>query len=334
MFRKILVPLDGSEVAEGILPFASALARGLDIPLALLTVVDPDNVEVPDVRTTNALTMDVSVATGMPGPRVVPATSSSETVGASRAQLEETARDEAETALRKVANRLTDEGVTVEAVTAFGSAADEIVRAAEREGCDLIAMSTHGRGMLGRGVLGSVTDKVIHSSSLPTLTITPERAKAYWGPDVTLAKIMVPLDGSELAEAALPYAEDLAKALSLEVVIVRAVNVGGFYAPYTYYPTIGPEKMETEVQELAIQYIRNAAEELRTKGVDTDWKLVKGPYAEAIVELAQKTPQDIIVMATHGRSGVTRWILGSITEGVVRASGDPVLVIPPKRDAA
>ena len=331
MFKKVLVPLDGSDVAEAVLPYVSALTRGLNVPLVLLTVLDPAAVEVP--------------VPARPGPRDKPefwmagpfmvTKPSAESGGPYRYQLEEMAQEKAEAALKMVSERPTMEGIEVDVVASFGSAAEEIVQVADREGCDLIAMSTHGRATLGRAVLGSVTDKVIHSSNVPVLAITPERARVYWTDGVAMSKIMVPLDGSELAETVLPYVEELAQALSLEVILVRAVKLGGFhggfYGPQPYDPYIAHGVLEAELEQSAVEYLEGAAAGLRAKGLNVHWRLLKGPHAQDIVESARETPQDIIALTTHGRSGFTRWWLGSVAETLVRASGDPVLVIPPKK---
>jgi nucleotide-binding universal stress UspA family protein len=236
--------------------------------------------------------------------------------------------------LQEVVKRLAEDGVKAEAVVSFGPVAEEIVREAERRGCDLIAMSTHGRTPLGRGILGSVTDKVIHSSHLPTLAITPERAKAHWQDGVIMSRIMVPLDGSALAETALPYVEELAQRLSLEIILARAISIGGFYSAHLDgYPYADYTALETESESDAVGYLEGVAGRLRAKGLEVSWKVLKGSPARSLVELAHEIPQDIIVLTTHGRSGLSRWIVGSVAEAVVRASGDPVVVIPPTEAA-
>ena len=97
------------------------------------------------------------------------------------------------------------QGVDVTAWVSSGSPAEDIVGVADNQDCDLIAMSTHGRSALARGVLGSVTDKVVHSTNIPVLTMTYERAETYHDPKSALTRVLVPLDGSPLAETILPY---------------------------------------------------------------------------------------------------------------------------------
>jgi nucleotide-binding universal stress UspA family protein len=348
MFKKVLVPLDGSELAEGILPYISHLAEGAGASVTLLSVIDPDAIEAPraagvaptgeppapgmDFVPPGVVGMDSSGSYAAPQTTTDPRPSTThphETGGRFTSQLFERVENEVEGSLRQVAKKLQDRGVKVATQVAFGKAAEEIVRVAESEGCDLIAMSTHGRTALGRGVLGSVTDRVIHSSRLPTLTITPDRAQAYWQDGVHPSRLMVPLDGSELAESALPYVEDLAKALSLEVMLVRVVKLTGVATPYSSTMVYtGSVDLQAEIEADATEYLKRVAAGLNRRGVSGSWKLLTGATARAIVDLARRTPQDLVVLTTHGRTGLKRWALGSVAEALVRGSGDPVMVIP------
>jgi nucleotide-binding universal stress UspA family protein len=323
MFDRILVPLDGSEVAEGILPFVTAIAKGTEATVTLLAVIDTTSMEVARARAEAQSSM-------APGSLFVTSTRPQPIVDTYRTQSEEAAEEEAKTALRVIAKRLADQGVEARVEASSGPVAEEILRVAKKGRCDLIAMSTHGRGAIARAILGSVTDKVIHSSNVPTLTITPERAETYWDDDVVLSKILVPLDGSGLAETALPYVEDLARSLSLEVILARVVKLVGLSTPHSDPSIIGTGDLELEIEREAADYLEEVASRLEANGLDASYKLLRGATAKAITQLAQDTPQDIIALTTHGRSGLTRWVLGSVAEALVRASGDPVLVIPPE----
>ena len=159
--RPILVPLDGSDVAAGILPYVVQVAGKANIPLVLLTAVDPDAIDYP-----------ASAMSAVPS-------SAGESMVIYRTQFEESSRVHAQDALHRVAARLRDDGIEVKATATIGGPAEEILRIAEKEGCGLIAMSTHGRNPIGRSILGSVTDRVIHASNVPVLAVTPERAKKY-----------------------------------------------------------------------------------------------------------------------------------------------------------
>ncbi len=293
MFQKVLVPLDGTELAEGILPYVSFLARGLNIPLVLVSVVDLDAIGVP--RT--AYDVSRKVQAGF---------------------LKR---------LKELADRLAQEGVKTETLATTGHAAEEIVRAAHDTGCDLIAMSTHGRSALGRGILGSVADKVVHAADVPVLLMTPQKAREYWQEGVSISRIIAPLDGSTLAESVLPYVAHLAERLKLEVILVRVVEPSSIYEAYyrESYPTVDLlEEMEKE----AASYLKAVAATLESSGIRVQQRVLRGPAARSIIEIAAETPEDIVALATHGRSGLTRFVLGSVAEALVRGAGDPVLIIP------
>ena len=306
MFGKILVPLDGTELAEGVLPYVSRLAKGLDIPVALLSVVD---------------TRDIEHLTERNGP-------GGERRGPYASQVFERVKEQTTKGLAGVADRLESNGVRAEMSVSFGDPADEIVRAAERQECGLIAPTTHGHSPLGRAVLGSTTDKVVHASPVPTLTISPEKAQSYSSDEEEIARLLVPLDGSELAEAALPLVEDLARELSLEIVLVRVVKSPAVSTPYSAYLDYADSvDLDTRAEAEARTYLEGAAERLQTKGLDVRTKVMKGAPAQGLVEVARETEGDIIVLTSHGRSGIDRWVLGSVAEALVRASGDPVLIV-------
>ena len=149
MFSKVLVPLDGSAVTQLILPYISQVAAGLNIPVSLLTVVE---------------------------------TGSGESVPDRRSSLFKTVEKEAKVRLADTARQLAKDGVHAETTTAAGRPAEQIVGAAYREDCDFIAMSTHGQNVSIPGLLGSVADKVVHTSRVPVLSIAPARAEMYRGP--------------------------------------------------------------------------------------------------------------------------------------------------------
>ena len=314
MFEKILVPLDGTDLAEGILPCISQLARGLNAKTTLFTVVDPDTIEVSPRRETR-----------------VRAERSFVSSPASRGGNFSQRLDRVERAIgeyqRSVAERLDGGGVDGDSKVAVGSPAEEIVRVAGEERYGMIAMSTHARGAVGRGILGSVTDKVVPSSPVPVLTIRPEEAEKYWQEGETIGTLVIPLDGSHLAENVLPYAEELARKLSLKCILAHAVGFGAPPVPAQFYESSTASE-EEELEKEVAGYLAETVNTLSAKGLDVTWRVHKGRAANFIVDLARETPQSIVALTTRGNSGVTRWILGSIAEKVVRSSGGPVLIVP------
>ncbi|MDP6715946.1 MAG: universal stress protein, partial [SAR202 cluster bacterium] len=177
---------------------------------------------------------------------------------------------------------------------------------------------------------GSVTDRVLHSSDIPVLAITPEMAKRYGEGRMTLTKIVVPLDGSAIAEQALPYVEELAKKMSLEVIVARTINEFPGYTPYSAelrYKNDEPVMLDIEAE--AVEYLKGIVKRLRASGLVARSALYRGGPAPNIIQLARDTEENMIAITTHGRSGIKRLMLGSVAEAVVRGAGDPVLVIPP-----
>ena len=304
--QPILVPLDGSDVADGIVPYISQIAKMGNAPLVLLTVVDVDALDYPSWVST------------------LPPTSGMEAGHIHKHRFEENARVHAYDKLKKMAADLENGDITAEVRATVGRPAEEILRVAEEEGCGLIAMSTHGRNAITRGILGSVTDKVLHASDAPVLTIAPERARKYQEDEASLETVIVPLDGSEFAERALPYAEKLASQLSLGILLARVVR---FERPH--YADSGvelPDLTEQLVDE-AVVYLERVSQEVGSRGLKVETKVLRGAPAPVLLDLAHQTPQSFIAMTTHARSGLSRWMMGSVAEALVRGSGEMVLLV-------
>ena len=301
MYDNIMVPLDGSSLAEAILPYVSQLASGLNAKVVLLTTVDPESPAFHGGKDENGGAL-------------------------SREQMLERSKAQARDYLTNLKGKLT---VEVELVVSEGSPAQCIIEEQERHDCDLIAMSTHGRTGIARGILGSVTDKVIHASGGPMLVVRTQEEQEQPS-SLEVNSLIVPLDGSELSESVLPHAEELAKRLSLEIILVEAINVrvqdvyfgGGFF--------VDPTPLEEELVKGAEKYLEGVSQRLRSRGVNVRWKTLLDVPALAVAKFARETPNSIIAMSTRGRSGFTRWLVGSVTEKVVREAGVAVLIVPPE----
>ncbi len=297
MFKWILVPLDGLRLSEGVIPYARQLALGLQLPVTLAHVVRPDRVTA---RAQRPPTVE---------------------------QLSQWATDEGEALLWPMAASLRAQGVSVHTRVLFGRAAESLLdSSAQAEGC-LIAMATHGRSGVGRWILGSVTDKVLHHTSDPMLLVRPPEGAAEPGAE-SLRSLLVPLDGSTLAESILPQAETVARGLGLRVILLQAVpSVSDLHLgpDSDYYPY--PSEILDQAQAAAEEYLRSVAQGLSGRGLQVETRLLHGRPAAAIIDLAQETPDSVIAMSTHGRSGLTRWLLGSVADKVVRSSSRPVLLV-------
>jgi nucleotide-binding universal stress UspA family protein len=294
----MLIPLDGSKTAEKVLPYARALGGMLKIPVELLAVLD-----IGEMATH---------------------------ITASKARFLDTMVEEAERSsvayLKTVAARAT--GVNIKWTVAKGSPEEVIIEKAAADKTTLIAMATHGRSGLNRWMLGSVTEKVLRGCENPLLLVrASEEVKAE--DKVALKSVIVPLDGSELAESVLPSVVALAKAMNLEVILFRAYNIPySVYSGTDGYSAINFEELIAGVRDEAVEYLEKKTEEVKKLGIAKVSQVAKeGFSADEIIAFGRATPDNLIAMCSHGRSGVKRWVLGSVTETVVRHSGEPVLVV-------
>jgi len=209
-------------------------------------------------------------------------------------------------------------------VVRWGEAWKAICEAAESERADLIAMTTHGRSGFSRWALGSVADRVMHEASVPILLLHPERGS---GPAPDIKRILVPVDGSELSMAVLPFASQLATALDATVVVTQIVTP--ISVAYTGMEGYVDGRVLEAIETGASDSLDRAANTVRQSGVVTESVLGRGTATDGIVEQARDV--DLIVMSTHGRSGVGRWVAGSVADAVVRRSHTPCLLYRPEQ---
>jgi nucleotide-binding universal stress UspA family protein len=295
MYTRILIPLDGSKIAEQVLPYARFLAKALSLPVELLQAADPEAL---------ALLTD-------PAHSRYADTVWADKINTGRAYLDAVARS--------------FEGTRVQCLVEKGKAEDVVIDNAAADKNTLIVMATHGRSGIQRWVLGSVADKVLHGSPNHMFLVRATEQGKREGA-ATLKTVVVPLDGSALAEQVLPYVTDLAKKITLKVVFIRAYALpasatGDEFVTYT-------EELISGIESEARDYLATKVEEAKQNGITDVVPIVKFGYgAEEIISVARETPDNLVAMCTHGRSGVGRWVLGSVTERVVRHSGDPVLII-------
>ena len=299
MYKKILVPLDGSTTAECALPLVRGLARRLALPVELLGVID-----------LREISRSVSAAEGLFLDRL----------------LEDQSRGSAEY-LAKIAKSLPAVAVTTRGEK--GDAAEAIIETAAADKDTLIVMATHGRSGLNRFLLGSVAEKVLRATSNPLLLVKAAEPIVTAG-EAPLTSIIVPLDGSELAEKVLPSVEELAKKLALEVMLIRAFAIpyGAYSTGDGFYDPVNLEAFLAQLRTETFDYLERKTEQLKRNGVaSVSFVAKEGLGADEIIKFAREIPANIVAMSTHGRSGIKRWVLGSVTETVVRHSGDPVLVL-------
>ena len=294
----ILVPVDGSTLAAQALPYTRRLASGRAtlVLLRILSAPEP-------IRDTV-------------GRAIVPVDAAARWAeDAARKDLEETAAE-----LRNVEPA----GVVVVTEVRTGDPAEIILRVAAERGVDLIVMASHGRGAIGRVAFGSVADRVARAASVPVMIVRPLDAPVELVP-VEIRRVVVPLDGSDLAARALPVAQLLASRLQLPVVLVRALDTAQAYG-LLGDALIVEDGVMKDAGHQASQELETVAAALREGGLTATTEIRIGPAFAAIANTAR--PGDVVVLTSHGRSGVTRWLLGSVAEKLVRAGPAPVVLVP------
>src|SRR3990172_1919422 len=291
MIRTILIALDGSKLAEQAIPIVSAVAArtGADVVLATAIVPHDRWIDGPAI----------------PSPE-------QEEQGAARAYL------------RPLAQQLSERGIESRVRVEAGRPHIVIGTIADEEGANLIAMTTHGRSGFARWVIGSVADKVLRTSRTPLLLVHMQEEGQI--PEVQLKRILVPLDGSPLAESALPLLEDLAMSLEASLLLQSVVVPTAALYAGTLLPSTPP--VLTEIEAGVREYLDGVAKRLERKGARVETNVAIGYAAETILDAAKQAGADLIALSPHGRSGPERWILGSVADAVVRHSDRPCLVIP------
>jgi nucleotide-binding universal stress UspA family protein len=299
MFSKILVPLDGSQLAERALVSAYALSQSGQGEVLLLRVATPEKIFVPEVH--------------MPGSHGIlwPEQSIELCRNEAREYLE-TIRSFAPAGL-KLSAKVMDDGVP-EAINDLAAA----------ERVDLIAISSHGYSGITRLALGSVAEKVLRSAPCPVLVVRSNRP---------LRRALIALDGSALSEQALEPGLALAAALHCEVTLLRGVpqiprddilRLEGIESGLGL-------RLEGEIEGEADAYLEGRIAARTSRVTDIQRIVSEEPAALAILRYAEIHAIDLIVMSTHGRSGLRRWVYGSVTEKVMRGAGCSMLIIRPPR---
>lgn len=302
MIRSILVPLDGSEFGEHALPMAASLAKKANATLHLAHVhqlVMPVTVEGVAILDTADLHVRLD----------------------EQAYIADVARRIAGRAPLKVEQALLD-GDVVSALKDFSA----------RKSIDLVVMSTHARGAIGRFWLGSVADTLVSQLALPILLVRAHEGKPDFARELDMHRIVVPLDGTAVAEQMLASASEVARLFDAELHLVR-VNPPPILTDYLP-EGVGSVRIPMPDSELAMRereestrYLAGMAEELAAKGLRVRTHVVVGERpSDGILAEAEADHADLIAVETHGRRGLSRFFFGSVADEVVRGSEVPVLL--------
>ena len=294
MYKRILVPLDGSPMGDRVLPYVRNLGKKLDAKVDLFRVFDPE----PEFFYPEPFEFqDRQAASEHYREEVMTA------MGTAKTHLE--AAGVAATAVLPGPEKSETDGEKVDHI--FASTAEHIVLESEKDPDTLIVMSTHGRSGVGRWVMGSVTGKALHAVKTPLIIIRTEDNDAVL--DGAMCHIIVPLDGSPLAEKILPHAVALAKAMEAKLRLVRVTS-------------------DENVDAYERHAMERLAERIRGQGVySVEGVVLHGDPATAIVDLTHEYPDALVAMTTHGRSAMSRWLMSMVANRVVRHAAGPVMVL-------
>ena len=297
MFKKLLVPLDGSDFAEQALSRAAAIARKSDAVIHLLLA----HVRIPYA-----------------GYQDVP-------------WFGEQAGDEREY-LARIANGPALSSLNVTWTVLKGDPVETICRVAAESDTDLIVMASHGRTGLSRTWIGSVAHGVIRRSGVPVLLVRPaENEPGRVDESSGIRRILVTLDGSSLSEEIIPAAMEMARCEGASVTAVRIVEPVMWMPPITsmplaFSPGAYDEDITSNLVAAAGREMQLVAQSLKkvASGVETR-VIVAESAARAILDIAKSDQADVIAMATHGR-GASRLLLGSVADKVLRGSDAMMLL--------
>ncbi len=237
-------------------------------------------------------------------------------------------------AVERMAQRLRDLGLDAEAVVEGGPIAEGIVRVAMRTRADLVALTPHQRGLLEGVWRPDIVGQVFAELSLPAIITPPAAAPGSASQrsihllSDPIACVIVPLDGSELAERALPYALAFAEEYHRLLLLTRVVKPTVTYVTPEASALIAD--MEEENEHEALRYLRETRKRLARQATQpVQMTLRIGQPADEIRQVFEAHPGSLLVMSTHGRTGVTRAVMGSVATAVMRHALGPMLVIPP-----
>jgi nucleotide-binding universal stress UspA family protein len=306
MYKRVLLPLDGSELAEVVFSYATQLAARMGLDLVLLHVASPHERDLVPLH---------------------------------RAYVERAAealKREAEELQKKTGIQPKGGGVTARGEIAVGHPGEEILECALRHNIDLILLSTHGRSGIRRWALGNIADKILRASNIPVWLVRAgvreEIVHDKW-PTMTM---LVPLDGSELSESVLPHVEQLAKQRGPEEVDVILLRVcEPVVVPSDVAPTEGLTWKEHQQREVTRpktecdEYLVPVQKRLEGEGLRVRSVVVQGQPADEIAEYCRDNPISLIVMSTHGRSGIGRWAYGSVADRVLHGISSPIFLVRP-----
>jgi nucleotide-binding universal stress UspA family protein len=290
------VLLDGSELAEVVFRYARELSGRLDLDLDLLHVVTPQEEDQLPMR---------------------------------RAYIERMAKllcDEAQKLSASTSPAGVEKCIEAKGVVAIGDPADEIIKYIDENSVDLVMLSTRGKSGSKVWNIGSVATKVTHASKVPVWLVPAELRDEILEDSLPNRPLLVPLNGSEVAEAAIPYVVSVARQRAEAAGEMILVHVAEH--PTTFYNADHLKAAEADRDRIKA-YLEGVAEPLRAQGFSVRTEVLIGDPATAVLQHIRYNPPQLVAMATRGRRGLSRFVFGSVTEEIMHSlKKTPMLLIP------
>ena len=302
MFSRILIPLDGSPRAEVILEQVARIVKREDSEVLLVRAV-PVPFSIESTKVATATSQD---------------------------------REDAQKYLHDVARRFSGRGAKIHARVVEGQPAEAILEAAEREGATLIALTTHGRTGLARWMMGSITDKIARGSALPLLIVRSFRSGTQGDletippVEIPFRRILVPVDGSVNSMSVIGPAEKLAQLYNSEILVLHVRPIAWPSSPILpgmdagQFPSSPPLPASAKDEVTA-----RAAERFEQAGLRVTRLTLEGDAASEIFDVARNHKADLVALASHGQSGMGRWVLGTVAERILHTVALPILLVRP-----
>lgn len=298
MFKKILVPLDGSELAERAVEPAITLAEQVNGEVIFVSVPVLKHMFIAEPAGYGVLLPEDSIRE---------------------------CQAEMVNYLGGIQNRWEHPNLTICTEVTYGDEASVILDTAVQQHVDLIVMSTHGRSGFSRWVMGSITEKVLRDAPCPVLVIRNNQP---------LTNVLITLDGSDLAEQALQPGIEIAKRLGGQVTLMRVEQTADIDPMWVWQLEMAEKGLGDRMREDIYHGLQNYLETQAQTCINqleqkVETVVAAGPAAQTILDFAEVHDVDLIVMATHGLTGLKRWVYGSVTEKVLRGTKCAMLVIRP-----
>lgn len=317
MYRNILVPLDGSSFGEQALPLALDVARKSGAALRLTHVMPP----AASIYAEPMLTLE----------------------DFQEARFAERERSRWQGYLDGTAARVgkAAPGVAVVPSVQTGEPAEMLQKDAAVAGADLVVMTTHARGALGRAWLGSVADELLRHLTVPLLLARPQGSPPALGDEVLPRHVLVPLDGTPLAEQMIGPAVEMGRMAGAGFTLLRVIKpvlattpppAEGWSLDQMAADLVERLRLvQEELRKEALHYLEGVAAPLRAEGLRVFTRVAAEEQpAVGVLNEAEAQGPVLVALASHGRRGLSRLVLGSVADKVIRGSRGPVLVCRPR----